>query len=187
MKKFILSILICSSAAAFAQKFTVSAGASFPFIAAKQKMDGSSTDEAKPGFNAGISTAFMMNDGNEFELGVYYQQNKLVSKSTLIPGVAETETERKLNLVFVPINYKYNFGNEFFIKGGPIFSIDSYKKDGYFDNYTGLGFGISAGKDFGSDTLKFRVAPYANAHTLWSFNDNNYFMNDFGVQLGLVF
>lgn len=185
MKKLILPLFIFFSVFAFSQKYTVSAGASFPFVAAKQKMDGSNTDEAKPGFNVGVSTAFMMNDGNELELGVYYQQNKLVSTSA--PGLPQSSSEKTLNLVFVPINYKYNFGNQFFIKGGPLFTIDSYKKDGNFDNYSGLGFGIAAGKDFGDEGMKFRISPYANAHTLWSFNDNNYFINDFGLQLGIVF
>lgn len=185
MKKNLSALLIICSVFGFSQKFTISAGASFPFVAAKQKMDGSGTDEAKPGFNIGASTAFVMNDANELELGAYYQHNKLTSLPP--PGLPASSAERNLNLVFIPVNYKYNFGNQFFIKGGPIVTIDTYEKDGYFDNYSGLGFGISAGKDFGDEGFKFRVAPFANAHTLWSFNDNNYFINDLGIQLGLVF
>lgn len=190
MKKVFIFTMLFLSAMFFAQKksvsYTVSGGAGYATVAAKQKMIGSGTLEIKPGFHVGLSTAFLMPNSDEIELGVYYQQNKLEVTSAPMPN-NQTVTSRNLNLIFIPLNYKYNFENTFFIKGGPIFSIDSFKEDGYFDNFSGIGFGVSAGKDFGEGNVRFRLAPFANAHTLLSFNDNNNFITDFGLQLGLVF
>ena len=191
MRKFLSVLAIALFTVVSAQTYTVSAGVSFPFIGSKQTLDGAVSYDIKPGFNVGLSTAFLMGDGNEIELGAYYQSNKIsydfVYDFELHSGIPAEKREKNLNLIYIPLNYKYNFGDQFFIKGGPLFTIDTDEKDSYFDNFSGLGFGISAGKDFGDEGLKIRVAPYANAHSLWSFNDNHRYINDFGLQLGLAF
>lgn len=186
MKKLFIFCLLVISSLVFAQKYSIMGGVSFPMTSSRDLLTGGGTVNFKTGFLVGINRSFEIKNNHEVEIGVYYQNNKTLFESAFYPNMPIIKNERSLNFIYFPIQYKYSIKNYFFVKGGPIISLDSNKKGSGFDNYSGLGIGMAIGKDFGNNQYKFRLMPYANAHSL-IYNKNKDYFIDMGIQFGLTF
>ncbi len=188
MKK-ILFLLLLIPFCGFSQKihYEILAGISFPGITGGKNYVSDSGEKFETGYSLGLLNGFSVNAKNEIELGLFFQTNKLKINSFSTGNTLYFETQK--NFLWVPLNYRFNFKNNLYLKSGIVALLDLKKQDSYFNNYSGLGIGISGGKVFNiSKNLGISIQPYLNLHSLIKFNSNNpYRMNDLGIQLGLKF
>lgn len=187
MKRIITLLSITAASIVYSQNFGFQAGFSYPNIAEKNGVDGSAEYKIKIGYNLGTTVGFNLRNYDELEIGAFYQKNHLSSEYTDSSGQPQ-KLEKDLNMLFIPLSYKYNFDSGIFIKGGPLFTFDLDRRVNYLQSFSGIGFGVAVGKDIiiNSGAL-IRVNAYGNAHTLLSYYDGNRYINDIGLQLGYVF
>ena len=146
MKKIlILAIFLFCVKIIFAQKlsFEILAGPSFPLANYPSGYLNDSSTEMSTGFHIGALIGFPANEKNMIETGLILEKSKLTNRSFSMGNSMELEVIK--NLIWIPVYYRFNFSNNFFVKPGVITTLDLMKDDGLGNNLSGIGLGISGG------------------------------------------
>jgi len=98
--------------------------------------------------------------------------------------LVKTRFER-LEIISVPFNLNYTFGNYFFVNGGPLIDFQTSKKPS--DSQSGIGYDFGVGLKYEINRLVFFVNPNYKRHAVIAFKKEKYHqkLTEVGVQFGL--
>ena len=140
------------------------------------------------GFTIGLQYSKKLNGKLHLLTGVNWYTNTLTVTPSFYPGIDQTPKDYNVQLIYIPLLLKVDFGKYFFINGGLLGDID-ISKEKYIASQSGIGASIGPGVEFSlTDKFAIQLNPYLNFHGLLLTNKDRHPERIFdpGIKLNLV-
>lgn len=183
---FLLAVIVLS-AKAQQNRFGIEAGIGAGVIL-QEKMLGGPSLSTGAGLTVGLQYDRALVGKLHLLTGLNWYHNTVTMRSESYPDLERTVKHTALNLLYIPVQVKYNFSRYFYINGGLSGDIDISKKK-EINNLSGIGAGLGIGTALNiSPSLAVELNPYLNCHGIILFQKNNHPQRllDTGITLRLV-
>ena len=135
------------------------------------------------GYLAGIGIVRNISDRFDIESGIEFMRSTLISRAQM----SQIETEKKYDLLSVPLNLRIKIIKGFFVTGGVQYDkqINYELTPSSIPDQTGIGINLKIGKDFKlNDKMIISVAPEYHIHDIFQPDYNiNRRLTEFGVRV----
>jgi hypothetical protein len=153
------------------------------------KILGGGSYEGKYSYSLGISYQYKFNSASSMVTGLNYSSNHFSFFSADHPQIPLLQNTRVIDLIRVPIIYRFSFARYFFIDTGFLLSFDCNRSLSI--RHDGVGYMLGSGIQFGVNGFSFSIGPMAGLHTVIPFYDQpfTYHILEAGIKLstGYIF
>ena len=153
-------------------------------------MVGGGSHEGKGASAFGIVYSRSLNKSFVLETGLEYSANRIETTSAFYPGIDQTSTKHKIQMLSVPVYGNFTFLKYVFVNGGLLFSMETKISDQEFrgiDSQSGLGYGLGLGGKYSFNKMTVLVNPFFEKHGVLSFemNKSQERLGELGLKFGV--
>ena len=184
--RYLILVLLFSINALNAQNSVLGlvASTSFNDYFSFSQIAGGGSYKGKSSYSLGLTYQYKFNSVNSLISGLEYSWHSLTFFPADYPEIPQTSSTRVIELIRIPVLYRYSFARYFFIDAGLLLSFDRNRSLSI--KHDGLGYILGFGIQFGIKGFSFSIGPMARLHTVIPFSDQPFTNHilEAGIQLG---